>query len=76
MKEFKTKIKKGKDTTLTFIRKDPNNCLEEIVFPEFKITKYLPLNKPVDVTLRPVKTGVFEFHCSMNMFKGKIIVEA
>jgi plastocyanin domain-containing protein len=69
------KIKKGKTTKLVFIRKDPSSCLEEIVIPDFKIKKYLPLNEKVEITLTPDKVGIYQTHCGMNMFHGKIIVE-
>ena len=68
------KIKKGQSITLTFLRKDPNPCLEEIVFPEFKIKKYLPVGESIPITITPDKTGVFGFHCGMNMFHGRIEV--
>ncbi len=67
-------IPKGKTTTLNFIRKDPSSCLEEIVIPDFKIRKYLPLNKTTPIQITPKKSGTFEISCGMNMFHGKIIV--
>ena len=67
-------IPQGKPSTITFTRKDPNSCLEEVVLPEFKIKKFLPMNQKVAVTLSPTKAGAFEIHCGMNMFHGKIIV--
>lgn len=69
------KIKNGKSTKLIFERRDPNSCLEEIVIPDFKIKKYLPLNEKVEITLTPDKKGIFQTHCGMGMFHGKIIVE-
>lgn len=69
------KIPKDKPATLTFIRKDANSCLEEIVFPDYKIKEYLPLNKPVTITLSPPHPSKSGFHCGMNMFHGRIIVE-
>ena len=68
------KIKKGQKTTLSFLRKDPNDCLEEFILPDFKIKKYLPVGKKVDVEITPEKTGTFGFHCGMNMYHGKIVV--
>lgn len=68
------KIKKDKKTTINFLRKDANSCLEEVIFPDFKIKEYLPLSQNVKVELTPNKKGEFEFHCGMNMFHGKIIV--
>lgn len=68
------KIRNGKSTTLTFLRKDPNPCLEEIIFPDYKIKEYLPLNKPVSITLSLPHSGKSGFHCGMNMFHGRIEV--
>ncbi len=68
------KIPNGKPSTITFTRRDPNSCLEEVVLPEFKIKKFLPLNEKVTVILSPTKSGIYGMHCGMNMFHGKIIV--
>ena len=67
-------IKKGRTTKLNFIRKDPSSCLEEIVLPDFKIRKVLPLNQKVTIELTPSRTGEFSFSCGMNMYHGKIRV--
>lgn len=69
------KIKKGETTKLIFKRTDSNTCLEEIVIPDFKIKKFLPLNQKVEIDLTPKKAGAFQTHCGMGMFHGKIIVE-
>ncbi len=65
----------GKTTRISFTRKDPSSCLEEVVLDDFRIKKYLPLNKKVTVEVTPQKKGVFGFACGMNMFHGKIIVK-
>ena len=67
-------IPKGKTTKISFTRKDPSSCLEEVVLSDFKIRKYLPLNKKVTVEVTPKVKGEFGFACGMNMFHGKIIV--
>ena len=69
------KVERGKDIKLGILRKDPNSCLEEIVLPDFKIKQYLPLNKKVEINIKTTKAGTFPFHCGMNMYHGKIIVE-
>lgn len=69
------RIKKGVKTTLTFIRRDPNSCLEEVIIPGFKIKKYLPIGTPVDVVVTGKETGEFGFRCGMGMFSGKIIID-
>lgn len=64
----------GKTTKLNFLRKDSNNCLEEVVLGDFKIKKFLPLNEKVTIELTPQKKGEFKYSCGMGMFHGKIIV--
>lgn len=65
-------LKQNKTTTLNFIRRDPNPCLEEVVIPDFKIRKYLPLNEKVGIKLTPDKKGEHTFSCGMNMYFGRI----
>ena len=60
---------------LTFLRKDSNSCLEEVVLGDFKVRKYLPLNQKITIELTPQKAGEFGYSCGMNMFHGKIIVK-
>ena len=67
-------IPKGKTTKINFFRSDPSSCLEEVVLSEFKIRKFLPLNKKTTIEVTPQKEGEFPFSCGMNMFHGKIVV--
>mgnify|MGYP001608217467 CR=1 FL=1 len=67
-------VPQGKTTKISFTRKDPSSCLEEVVLGDFKIRKFLPLNQKVSVEVTPQKKGEFCFACGMNMFHGKIIV--
>ena len=69
------KIKKGQKTMISLLRKDPNSCLEEFILPDFKISKFLPVGQRIDIEFTPNKSGEYTFHCGMNMFHGKIIVE-
>lgn len=68
-------IPKGKTTTLNFFRKDPSSCLEEVVIPDFKVRKFLPLNTTVAIPITPQKAGAYEIVCGMNMFHGKLLVK-
>lgn len=68
-------IPRNKTTTITFFRKDPNTCLEDVILPDFKIKKYLPLNQKVTINLTPNKSGEFKFSCGMGMFHGKLIIK-
>lgn len=64
----------GKLTKLNFIRKDPTECLEEVVLGDFKIRKTLPLNEKVTVEITPQEKGEFGYSCGMGMYHGKILV--
>lgn len=61
-----------KPVYLNFIRRDPNPCLEELIFPDYKIKTYLPLNRKVTVKLNPPHPFTTDFHCGMNMYFGKL----
>lgn len=65
----------GKATKISFTRRDPTDCLEELVIPDFRIKRSLPLNQRVTVEVVPKKAGEYVYHCGMNMYKGKIIVK-
>lgn len=69
------KAKRGQKTTISLLRRDPNSCLEEFILPDFKIKKYLPVGQRVEVEFTPETSGEFGFHCGMNMFHGKVVVE-
>lgn len=68
------KVKKDQPTTINFVRKDPSECLEEVVLADFNIRQFLPLNKKTSITITPKETGKFTFSCGMNMNHGTIEV--
>src|SRR3989344_8882685 len=68
-------IPRGKQTKINFIRTDPTDCLSEVVLPDFRIKKELPLNKKVTIEITPEKAGEYGYACGMNMYHGKILVK-
>lgn len=68
------KLEKNQSAVLTFIRKDASPCAEMVLFPELDISETLPLNKPVEISLAQVKEGDYDFHCQMQMYKGKLSI--
>lgn len=64
----------NKTTKINFIRKDPTQCLGEVVLGDFKIKEELPLNQKVTIEITPTKSGEFIYTCGMGMYKGKILV--
>lgn len=67
-------VKVGQLVRLNFLRRDPNSCLEKVLFPDFHIVRELPLNQVTAVEFTPEKPGRYSFTCGMNMFRG--VVEA
>lgn len=68
-------VKKGEATTLVFTRTTDDTCATEVVFPEIKVTKALPLNQPVAVEVPVDATRTLAFECGMGMYKSKVIIQ-
>ncbi|EMC36051.1 cupredoxin domain-containing protein [Streptococcus mutans] len=68
-------LEKDVPARITFDRKDPSTCLDQVVLPEFGAHLDLPLHEKTVVTVQPNESGEFGFACGMNMFHGKIIVD-
>src|SRR4051812_36320687 len=63
----------GRPVRIRFRRDDPNPCTDQIVFPDFGVVKDLPLGRETVIELTPPAPGEYEFHCGMNMVRGKLI---
>jgi soluble P-type ATPase/plastocyanin len=68
-------VKAGKPVKLHFYREEEASCSETVVFPDFAQSLRLPPFQTVTLELRPEEPGEYEFHCQMNMLRGKLIVE-
>ena len=68
-------VKKGASTTLVFTRTTDDTCAKEVVFPELKVTKELPLNQKVAFDVPAADARTLTFQCGMGMFKGKVVIE-
>src|SRR5271166_4557813 len=44
--------KQGESLVLRFTRTTKSDCLAQVVFPDLKITKELPLNTPVEIAIK------------------------
>jgi plastocyanin domain-containing protein len=66
--------KAGESLVLRFTRTTKSECLSQVVFPDLKITKDLPLNTPVEVAVKADKPGKIPFQCGMAMVHGSINV--
>ena len=69
-------VEAGRPVRLTFVRREANPCTEQVIVPEFGIVKDLPVGRPVPVEFTPAQPGEYEFHCGMNMVRGRLVVTA
>ena len=68
-------LKAGLPAQLIFHRKDPSSCLEEVVMPDFGVSKMLPLGEKTVIELAAQTAGDYKYVCGMNMFSGRVVVK-
>jgi len=64
--------------TLVFTRKTESTCTKSIVVTlddGRKLERQLPLDKPVELAVTFPKAGKLTYACSMDMYKGTIVVQ-
>ena len=71
----RVEVEAGRKVTLTFTRQEANACTAQVLFPDFGIVRDLPVGKAVPVEITPKQPGEYEFHCGMNMVRGRLIVK-
>ena len=67
-------VRAGQPVRLNFTRLDPDSCVEEVVFGDFGIRRFLPLGQRTPIEFTPSKPGDYEFTCGMGMVRGKLRV--
>ena len=68
-------LKKGVPAELEFYRDEASSCTEQVVFPDFRVSRMLPAFETTTVRLTPEREGEFAFTCGMSMVRGKLVVE-
>ncbi|MFH1229648.1 MAG: copper ion binding protein [Candidatus Aenigmatarchaeota archaeon] len=68
------RVKKGIPVQLVADINNMPGCSKSIVIPEFGVSKYVSAGDNI-IQFTPTKAGTFQFSCSMNMYRGQIIVE-
>jgi plastocyanin domain-containing protein len=69
------RVSVGKPVTLVVTRKTDRTCAKEFVMAEQNLKQDLPLNRPVEISFTPTRTGEIRYACGMDMVSGKVIVE-
>lgn len=74
-KNENVRVKVGVPVKLRFQKDYKGGCLSYLIIKDFNIEKNLDEGDNI-VEFTPGKIGTYTFNCGMNMFTGKIIVEA
>lgn len=61
-------------SVISFERVDESPCAEMVLFPDLEISESLPVKRVKTIRIPPLKPGEYEFHCQMQMYRGKLIV--
>ncbi len=69
------RVKARQPVRLLFDRQDTSGCSEEVVFPDFKIRRFLPTGRTTTVEITPPAAGRYEFMCGMSMLRGTVSAE-
>lgn len=67
-------VKKGIPLRINLHADDTAGCARDIIIPDFGIRRIVS-NEGIIIELMPNKEGTFKFYCSMDMAKGRIIVQ-
>jgi plastocyanin domain-containing protein len=65
----------GAPLTLVFTRTSDNTCAKEVVFPELKLRRPLPLNQAVAVAMPTQVARTYKFQCGMAMWEGSVVIK-
>ncbi len=69
-------VKAGQPVRLVFDRRDTGSCSEEVVFPDFRIRRFLPTGQKTSIDITTPAPGRYEFMCGMSMLRGTLVAEA
>lgn len=69
------RVKAGQPVEFSFSADPDSACGREVLIPAFGV-KLLSLNgETKKAVFTPTTLGTFDYHCSMRMFRGKLIIE-
>ena len=68
-------VQKGKPASLVFIRTTDDTCAKEVVFPDLKLEKDLPLRTAVNIDIPTSDARTLTFQCGMAMYKSAVVIQ-
>ncbi len=66
--------KKGVPLKINITSDNDAGCAVKLVFPEFNINTTIPAGKTDVIEILPAQEGTFNYRCTMNMYRGKLII--
>lgn len=67
-------LEAGRPVRLHFRRQETAVCSEVVVFPDYGVSRTLPVGETVTIELPPPEPGEYEFSCQMGMLRGRLVV--
>ena len=68
-------VQKGKPASLVFVRTTDDTCAKEVVFPDLKLEKELPLRTAVNIDIPTTDARTLTFQCGMAMYKSAVVIQ-
>jgi plastocyanin domain-containing protein len=68
-------VQKGKPASLVFVRTTDDTCAKEVVFPDIKLEKDLPLRTAVAIDIPTGEARTLTFQCGMAMYKSAVVIQ-
>jgi plastocyanin domain-containing protein len=68
-------IQKGKPASLVFVRTTDGTCAKQVVFPELKLQKELPLDTAVAINVPTDTARTLTFQCGMGMYQSSVVIQ-
>jgi plastocyanin domain-containing protein len=68
-------VQKGKPAALVFVRTTDDTCAKEVVFPDLKLEKELPLRTAVNIDIPTGDARTLTFQCGMAMYKSAVVIQ-
>lgn len=68
-------LQRGVPAQIVFDRQDPSGCFSQVVFPDFGISRELPMGQQHAIDIDTSQPGEYPYACGMNMFHGKVIIK-
>jgi len=68
-------VARGDNVTMEFTRTAEKTCADKVVFPDIGVSKELPLNMPVGISVPTDQARRLTFQCGMGMYRSAVLVQ-